>query len=187
MEKIINKELVYDGHLKVYKLTVEFEGKIYYREVVSRFEDYDESVAAFVFNTKTEKAIFIQQFRAGTVHSDNHFALECVAGTLKKGEDPTDCIKREIEEEIGYKTDSATYMGVYYMAVGSSAEKIHLYMVEVSEKVADGGGLADENERIDLIEYNTSVVLNLNTNDLKTQCLIERFKVNYIKEYYYEG
>ena len=176
MEKIIEKKLVYDGYLKVFELTIEIDGKQYKREVVSRSYDYDESVAAFILNKKNNTSLFIKQFRAGTVHTDDNFVVECVAGTLKKGEDPTECMKREILEEIGYKNDSIEYMGEYYMSVGSSAEKIHLFVVEVSEKVADGGGLADENERIELIEIPISELPTLNTNDLKSQCLIEKFK-----------
>lgn len=175
MEKIINKELVYDGYVKVFKLTIENDGKQYTREVVSRAETFDESVAAFVYDTTKNKAIFVKQFRAGTFFTDDNFVLECVAGTLKKGEDPTECMKREVVEEIGYEVDYIKYLGEYYLSVGTSAEKMHLFDITVSNKTEVGGGLLDENENIEIVEMSDEDVFNLNTNDIKTQLLVNYY------------
>lgn len=172
MEKIINSECVYDGYIKVFKLTIENNGKTYTREVASRGEANKDAVAAFVFNTVTNKAIFVKQFRAGTFRTDDNFALECVAGTLKYGEDPTECMKREIVEEIGYKVDTIDIIGSYYLSVGVLDEKITLFNVTVSEKTEIGGGLLDENENIEIIEISNDEVFGMNTNDMKTQFLI---------------
>lgn len=172
MEKIINSECVYDGYIKVFKVTIENNGVTYTHEVASRGEYHKDAIAAFVFNTTTNKAIFVKQFRAGTFRTDDNFVLECVAGTLENGEDPTDCMKREVLEEIGYKVDTIDIIGSYYLSVGVLDEKITLFNVTVSEKINEGGGLLYEHENIEIVEISNDDLFGMNTNDMKTQFLI---------------
>jgi ADP-ribose pyrophosphatase len=73
----------------------------------------------------------------------NSEILEIVAGTLdKENEDAREAMIREIDEEIGYKTDKITLIDECYMSPGGSTEKISIYYCEVSEKIHQGGGLA---------------------------------------------
>lgn len=99
---ILNREPKYKGYLNIDELTVKTKkGKEIKREVMRR----KNAVAALVFNTQTEKYIFVSQFRPGTGGD----IIEIPAGVLDHvGEDPRDAMIREIEEEIGYGVDKIT-------------------------------------------------------------------------------
>ncbi len=67
---------------------------------------------------------FVRQYR----HAIGTEILELPAGTLEKGEDPADCARREIQEEIGMGTHSLQKLGEFYLAPGYSTEYMHAYL-----------------------------------------------------------
>jgi ADP-ribose pyrophosphatase len=67
---------------------------------------------------------FVRQYRIGS----NSELLELPAGTLDAGEDPLDCAKREIREEIGMAAGSMKEIGEMYLAPGYSTEYMHVYL-----------------------------------------------------------
>jgi len=160
--QIINRENKYKSRFSIDELTIKNKsGKEIKREVMVR----KDAVAALVYDTVLDKYIFVEQFRPGSGSS----ILEIVAGTLdKEGENPEDAIKREIEEEIGYKTDSIEYIDECYMSPGGSTELIYVYYCEVSEKISQGGGLEEEDEEIDIITLSKEEVLKTKFKDAKT-------------------
>lgn len=166
---VTNRETKYKGHFSVDELTVKTRsGKEVKREVMVR----KDAVAAVVYNTKTDKFIFVNQWRPGS----NTVVLELVAGTLDiPGEDPREAMAREIDEEIGYKTDTIHLIDECYMSPGGTTEIISIYYCEVSEQIHEGGGL--ENEDIDVVEMNLEEVLSTRFKDAKTI-----IGVNYIKQ-----
>lgn len=129
-------------------------------------------VASVVYNSVTEKFLFVSQWRPGS----NSQLLELAAGTLDvPGEDPRDAMKREIEEELGYETDSIVLVDEFYTSPGGVNEVITVYYSEVSKQISSGGGL--ENEDIDIVEMNLDEVLSTRFKDAKTI-----IGVNYIRE-----
>ena len=79
---------------------------------------------------------FIRQFRYGPRKE----FIEIPAGKLDQGEDPLDCAHRELEEEIGYKSNKITFLTNIYPAIGFSNEKMWMYLAEdlqLSEKKLD--------------------------------------------------
>jgi ADP-ribose pyrophosphatase len=166
---VSNRETKYKGHFKVDELTVKTRnGKEVKREVMVR----KDAVASVVYDTDKNKFIFVSQWRPGS----NTEIIELVAGTLDvPGEDPRDAMKREIDEEIGYKTDHIHLIDECYMSPGGTTEIISIYYSEVSEKLHDGGGL--ENEDIDIIEMSLRELLTTRFKDAKTI-----IGVNYIRE-----
>lgn len=160
--QIVNRENKYKSRFSIDELTIKNKsGKEIKREVMVR----KDAVAALVYDTVLDKYIFVEQFRPGSGSS----ILEIVAGTLdKEGENPEDAIKREIEEEIGYKTDSIEYIDECYMSPGGSTELIYVYYCEVSEKISKGGGLEEEDEEIDIVALTKEEVLKTKFRDAKT-------------------
>jgi ADP-ribose pyrophosphatase len=158
--KIISKERVRKGFLNIDELTIETpEGKQLKREVVNR----GNAVAALVYDTKKEKYILTKQYRPGTEKT----MVEVVAGTLDvEGEEPADCMKREIMEEIGYKTDSIVHLYSFAPSPGGLSEIIHLFYAEVSEQVTAGGGVEDEG--IELVELTKDGLVPEFVEDAKT-------------------
>ena len=159
---ILNREEKYKGHLKIDEITVKTKkGAQIKREVMRR----KNAVAALVYDTIKKKYIFVSQFRPGVGGE----IIEIPAGTLDHpGEDPREAMKRELEEEIGYKTDSIILLNECYMSPGGSTEVITIYFCNVSKKEGEGGGLEEENEEIDIIEMDKQEMKSTRFNDAKT-------------------
>lgn len=164
----------YNGFYSVDEISIESKsGKLIKREIVSTGGKSNGSVAALVYNTKTDKYIFVSQWRPGPKSS----IIEIVAGLRDyRGEDPKDTIIREIEEEVGYKTDTLILLEECFMSPGALTERISIYYAEVSEKIGNGGGVESEDEDIEIVEMSPSKVLTEKFNDAKTI-----IAVNYIK------
>lgn len=56
--------------------------------------------------------------------------LEFPAGTVEPNEDPAETIKREIEEETGYRADRWTKLGEFPLAPGYSDEFIYAFLAQ---------------------------------------------------------
>ncbi|GCE30893.1 ADP-ribose pyrophosphatase [Dictyobacter alpinus] len=154
--EILQKRTVYDDFFKIeeaYLRFRRFDGKM--SDPVRRllFERGD-AVAALLVNTDTQKVLMTRQFRYPTLEKGPGWLHEIVAGMIDENEEPEDAVKREIEEEIGYRAHALTAIATFYVSPGGSSERIYLYYAEVSnaDRVSDGGGLAEEHEDIELIQ-----------------------------------
>ena len=170
---VLNRENKYKGFISIDEITFKTKsGKEVKREVAVR----KNAVAAVVYNVKKNKYIFVSQHRPGS----NSFLTEIVAGTLDiPGEDPREAMKREIDEEIGYKTDSIQLIDECYTSPGGTNEVITIYYCEVSEQIHAGGGL--ENEDIDIIEMSIDEVLSTRFRDAKTIIGVNFIRSNHEK------
>lgn len=159
---IVDRQNKYGGYLKVDELTVKTrKGQNIQREVVDR----PNAVAAVVYNTKTSKYIFVEQWRPGV--SKN--IIEVVAGLMDHdGEDARETIAREIHEEIGYKVDNVKLIDEFCTSPGMSTEIVTLFYCEVSEQISEGGGVEEEHEEIDIIEMTKQQMLSTQFRDAKT-------------------
>ncbi len=79
--------------------------------------------------------------------------IEVCAGLLDK-DNPEDCIRRETEEETGYKISRVQKIFEAYMSPGSVTEILHFFVAEysISMKVNEGGGIEHEQEDIEVLE-----------------------------------
>ncbi len=75
---------------------------------------------------KDGRVILINQFRPAI----EDYILEIPAGRLEVGETGAECIARELEEEIGYQTETIEPLGFVYSSVGFCNEKIHLFVAK---------------------------------------------------------
>ena len=79
-----------------------------------------------------------------------------MAGSVEEDEEPEDCIRREMMEEVGYRAGKLTLVASGYVSPGSSSERIFLYYAPV--KTADlvdpkASGLAAEKEDVKRVEF----------------------------------
>ena len=95
--------------------------------------------------------------------------IELPAGKLDPGESPEECAKRELEEEIGYKTSKLTYLTHIHPAIGFASEKMWLYLAEELEKTERN---TDHDEFVELIPTTVanavSMVWERKITDVKT-------------------
>lgn len=54
--------------------------------------------------------------------------LELPAGTLEVGEEPAECAKRELREEVGSRPESIEPLGTTYAAPGYSTERLYFFL-----------------------------------------------------------
>lgn len=111
--------------------------------------------------------------------------IEVCAGLLDN-DNPEDCIKRETEEETGYKVSHVEKIFEAYMSPGAVTEILHFFIAEYSKdmKIHDGGGLQDEGEDIEVLEFRFEEALNMietgAIKDAKTIMLLQYLRLKNI-------
>lgn len=69
---------------------------------------------------------FVRQYR----HAAGLELLELPAGTLEDNEDPEDCARREIREEIGMRAGRILKVSEFFLAPGYSTEYMHVFLAQ---------------------------------------------------------
>jgi ADP-ribose pyrophosphatase len=72
------------------------------------------------------RIILIRQFRPAA----DGMVWEIPAGKLEPGEDPADCIRREMQEEVGYRPAEVEPLGSMLSAIGFCDERVYLYIAK---------------------------------------------------------
>lgn len=136
-------------------------------------EAYDRGNGAVIllYNTEKRTVILTRQFRLPTFINGNSsgMMIEACAGLLDK-DNPEDCIRRETEEETGYKIGAVHKVFEAYMSPGSVTEILYFFIApyEHSMKVNDGGGIASEQENIEVLELSIDeAAMMMKTGEIK--------------------
>jgi nudix-type nucleoside diphosphatase (YffH/AdpP family) len=164
--EIISSRRVFDGFFKLEEAAIRFEKwDSSMSDVVTRLHlERGDSAAAIIWNVDRGRIVLVNQFKYPTYAKGPGWITETVAGMVEPGESPEDAVLREIWEEAGYKIEigSTTPIGTFYVSPGGSSERIFLYYVEVrdADKIGTGGGLAQEQEDIRLLEVSIEEAKN---------------------------
>ena len=120
-------------------------------------EAYDRGNGACIllYNQERGTIVLTRQFRLPAFvngHRDG-MLLELPAGLLDH-DDPATAIRREVEEETGYRIDHVKEVLQAYMSPGSVTERLHFFTAEYSaaNRVSAGGGHEGEGEDIEVVE-----------------------------------
>jgi nudix-type nucleoside diphosphatase (YffH/AdpP family) len=78
---------------------------------------------------------------------------EAMGGVAEAG-DVEACARQEALEEAGVRVGDVEFIGQVWMTPSSTTERVHLFLGAYSEadRVAAGGGLAEEDEHLDVRE-----------------------------------
>lgn len=139
-EKCLNSTVAFEGNL----LTVHCDkvelpnGKQAGREFIRH-----PGAVAVVPITQDGHVVLVRQYR----YPIGKAILEVPAGKLDKGENPDDCVRRELEEETGYIAHSIRKLSSIYTTPGFTDEVIHLY---VAEDLTLAKQCPDEDEFLDV-------------------------------------
>lgn len=80
--------------------------------------------SAVVPLVRAQTILMLRQYR----HAAGGYIWEIPAGTLKEGEPPLECAKRELEEETGFSAKKFKKLGEITPVPGYSTERIHLFL-----------------------------------------------------------
>jgi GDP-mannose pyrophosphatase NudK len=150
-------------------------------------EAYDRGNGSTIllYNSAKGTVILTRQFRLPTYVNGNMdgMLIETCAGLLDK-DNAEDCIRKEAEEETGYKIDKVKKIFQAYMSPGSVTEILYFFVAEYSDdmKVSEGGGLEHEQENIQVLELDFNAAYNMVESgeimDGKTIMLLQYAKLN---------
>lgn len=170
--KILQTEVLSDNWYVLRKITYEYLKPDGSRETQSR-EAYDRGNGATIllYNVTSKTVILTRQFRMPTFLNGNEsgMLIEACAGLLDK-DNPEDCIRRETEEETGYKVSHVRKVFEAYMSPGSVTEILYFFVAEYTKemKVHAGGGIEHEQENIEVLELPFSKALEMiSTGEIK--------------------
>lgn len=144
-------------------------------------EAYDRGngAAILLYHPTKKTVILTRQFRLPTYVNGNEdgMLIEACAGLLEE-DDPLECIKKESIEETGYHVENVQKVFEAYMSPGSVTEILHFFIAEYDEslKQSSGGGVAEEQEEIEILEIEYAEALKMITSgeirDAKTIMLL---------------
>lgn len=183
--KILKTEILSDNWYTLKKVTYEYLKKDGKWQTQNR-EAYDRGNGATIllYNKRTGTVILTRQFRLPSFINGNEtgMLIEACAGLLDK-DNPEDCIRRETEEETGYKISDVKKIFEAYMSPGSVTEILYFFIAEYapSMKITEGGGLEQEQEDIEVLEIPIDQALQMigtgEIKDAKTIMLLQHIRL----------
>jgi ADP-ribose pyrophosphatase len=123
IEQTQKQELVYRGKfLECYVDQVVLpDGKLATREYI-----HHPGAIAAVPVLDNGQILLVKQFRYPT----GKVLLEIPAGKLEKAENPEECARRELTEEIGFEPQQLVHLASIWTTPGFTDEIIHLYLAK---------------------------------------------------------
>lgn len=154
---IKSKEVVSNDHALLQKVRYVIQNGKDSQEQQREVYDHGDAVAVLLFNAQEKKVLLTKQFRLPSFMNGNPSGelLEVCAGLVEDGELPEETLKREILEETGYVIDQVEKVCEAYSSAGVLTELLHLFIAPYSpeQKKENGGGLKEEGEHIELLEF----------------------------------
>lgn len=154
-------------------------------------EAYDRGngAAVMLYNKEKQTVVLVSQFRMPTYLNGNEsgMLIEACAGLLD-GDDPETCVIKEAEEESGFRVSKVEKVFESYMSPGAVTEVLYFYIAAYDDgnKVSLGGGLAEEQEDITVLEVDFEKALTMistgEIKDAKTIMLLQYLKIHGLME-----
>ncbi len=140
-EKKLSSQQIYHG--RAVNLLVDQVEKPSGRETTREVVEHSDCVAVVVLDDQ-DNVLLVCQFR----HAVGKFLLEIPAGGIDPGEEPIDCVRRELQEEIGYLPRKIDKLGGFYAIPGYGTEYLHCYL---ATDLVPSRLVAEDTESIELV------------------------------------
>ena len=142
MEKQISTRQVYDGSAISLRIdgVRKPNGKTTTRDVV----EHGDCIVAVPVD-EDNNVLLVRQFR----YPVDSYLLEAPAGGVEPGEDILDCVRRELQEEIGYEPGSIEKLGGFYSIPGYGTEYLYAY---VARDLKPSRLVAEDTDEIEVIK-----------------------------------
>jgi GDP-mannose pyrophosphatase NudK len=184
--KIKNDKILSDNWYVLRKITYDYI-KSDGRQQTQTREVYDRGNGSVIllYNKEQKSVILTRQFRLPTFVNGNNdgMLIEACAGLLDN-DNPEECVRRETEEETGYKISEVRKIFQAYMSPGSVTELLHYFIGEYNQsmKLSEGGGIEHEEENIEVLEIPFEKAMKMiETNEImdgKTIILLQYMKLH---------
>jgi nudix-type nucleoside diphosphatase (YffH/AdpP family) len=158
--RIVEEKLLSDDWATLTKYTIDFrrrDGRVerQIRQVYNR----GNGAGILPVDPARGTVLLVKQFRMPVYMNpppdtdDRGMLIEVCAGLLDEN-DPETAIRKEAEEELGFRLRSVEKVFDAYMSPGSVSERLSLFVAEYSpaDRISAGGGAADEGEDIEVLE-----------------------------------
>jgi nudix-type nucleoside diphosphatase (YffH/AdpP family) len=184
--RVVDEQLLSDNWYVLKKTTFDYQRRDGSWQRQSR-ETYDRGNGATIllYNRERKTVVLTRQFRfpAFVNGTPDGMLIEACAGLLDQ-DDPATCIKRETEEETGYRIADVRKVFEAYMSPGSVTERLFFFVgaYQPRDKVSAGGGEQHEGEDIEVLEPTLDDALAMvgrgEIRDGKTIMLLQYAKLN---------
>jgi nudix-type nucleoside diphosphatase (YffH/AdpP family) len=178
--EIVGRETAYKGWLSFSILSIRLaDGRIMRREVV----EHGRAAAVLAYDPERCTAMLVRQLRVPVyLVSGEQVLLEAIAGMIDGGDAPATA-RREALEEAGLQLGELEQIAEVWPSPGMLTERISLFLAPYSarDRIAAGGGLAEEHEEIEVVEMPLAELASLTDRgqlmDMKTLALVQSLRV----------
>ncbi len=154
------------------------------RELERSVDDHGDAVAVLPYDPARRTAILTRQDRAPPLLAGVAApVLEALAGMIDAGEDAETAARREAEEETGLLLAALEPVATAWASPGVSTERVSLFLAAygASDRRGAGGGLAAEDEHIEVVELPLAELAARadrgELDDLKTLALVQTLRL----------
>lgn len=186
---ILAEEVLSDDWGTLTRYTIEVERRDGVREKQLR-QVYDRGNGAAIlpFDPARGTVLLVRQFRMPVLlnprpgHEADGMLIEACAGLLDEN-DPETAIRKEAEEELGFRLGAIRQVFDVYMSPGSVSERLMLFVADYSpaDRISAGGGAPSEGEDIEVMELPLARAIAMVESgeivDAKTIILIQYLKL----------
>ncbi len=184
--KIVDSQILSDNWYILKKISYTYtkeDGSV--KKQVREAYDRGNGATILLYNPDNKTVILTRQFRLPSYINGNEtgMLIEACAGLLDE-KNPEDCIRKETEEETGYKIKDVRRIFEVYMSPGAVTELLYFFVAEYTpaQKISDGGGAENEEENIEVLELNIDVAMKMISSgeikDGKTIILLQYVKLH---------
>ena len=184
---ILNRETLSENWYQLERVTFDYPRRDGSHQTLQR-EVYHNGPGAGVlpFDPDRGTVLLVRQFRvAAALNADPGRLIEACAGNIEDGDDPAETVRKEAEQELGYRLRELHKVFALYMSPGATAEKLHLFVGAYSpaDRIGPGGGERAEGEETEILELRLpkawDMVQSGEIVDAKTVLLLQHLRATY--------
>jgi nudix-type nucleoside diphosphatase (YffH/AdpP family) len=178
-DRVISSRTVYKGWFDVLMLKLRLaSGEEIEREIV----EHPSGAAVLPFDPDRRVAMLVTQARPPVLHAGEERMLEVIAGAVENG-DAEGTARREAMEEGGLRLERLVHIARVWATPATSSERVDYYLAEYrgQDRVAEGGGLPEEEEHLRVKEIPLPVLWAMaeqgRLRDAKTLTLVQALRI----------